>query len=77
MPLVRIEILEGRPAPDKKRLLQAVHDALVEACGIPDDDRTPRLIEHRPENFEKASPQPSAHKKNSHETSVLALTSHF
>ncbi|MEX0832941.1 MAG: tautomerase family protein [Actinomycetota bacterium] len=52
MPLVRIEILEGRPVPEKKRLLQAVHDALVEAFGIPDDDRTQRIFEHDPGNFE-------------------------
>jgi phenylpyruvate tautomerase PptA (4-oxalocrotonate tautomerase family) len=52
MPLVRIEILKGRPAPQKRRLLEAVHAALVEAFGIPGDDRTQRLIEHDPENFE-------------------------
>jgi phenylpyruvate tautomerase PptA (4-oxalocrotonate tautomerase family) len=52
MPLVRIEILKGRPAPEKERLLQAVHDALVEAFGIPDGDRTQRLVEHDRENFE-------------------------
>lgn len=52
MPLVRIEILKGRSAPERKRLLQAVHGALVEAFGIPEDDRTQRLIEHDPENFE-------------------------
>jgi phenylpyruvate tautomerase PptA (4-oxalocrotonate tautomerase family) len=52
MPLVQIEILKGRAAPEKKRLLQAVHNALVEAFGIPDDDRTQRLIEHGRDNFE-------------------------
>ena len=52
MPLVRIEILEGRPAPERKQLLQAVHAALVEAFGIPEDDRTQRLVEHDPESFE-------------------------
>jgi phenylpyruvate tautomerase PptA (4-oxalocrotonate tautomerase family) len=52
MPLVRIEILEGRPASERKRLLEAVHAALVEAFHIPDDDRTQRLIEHDPVNFE-------------------------
>lgn len=52
MPLVRIEVLKGRPPAEKKRLLDAVHDALVEAFGIPEDDRTQRLIEHDPENFE-------------------------
>jgi phenylpyruvate tautomerase PptA (4-oxalocrotonate tautomerase family) len=52
MPLVRIEILKGRAAAEKKRLLQAIHDSLVEAFGIPDDDRTQRLIEHERDNFE-------------------------
>jgi phenylpyruvate tautomerase PptA (4-oxalocrotonate tautomerase family) len=50
MPLVRIEILKGRTAPEKKRLLEAVHAALVEAFGIPDDDRTQRLVEHERDN---------------------------
>ena len=52
MPLVQIEILKGRASPEKKRLLQAVHAALVEAFGIPDDDRTQRLVEHERDNFE-------------------------
>jgi phenylpyruvate tautomerase PptA (4-oxalocrotonate tautomerase family) len=52
MPLVQIEVGKGRSAADMGRLLQAVHDALVEAFGIPDDDRTQRLIEHDPDHFE-------------------------
>jgi phenylpyruvate tautomerase PptA (4-oxalocrotonate tautomerase family) len=52
MPLVQIEILEGRPAPEEERLLDAVHDALIEAFSVPEDDRTQRIIEHDPENFE-------------------------
>lgn len=52
MPLVRIEILKGRRTAERKQLLQAVHAALVEAFDIPEDDRTQRLIEHDPENFE-------------------------
>jgi phenylpyruvate tautomerase PptA (4-oxalocrotonate tautomerase family) len=52
MPLVRIEIVGGRSLAERKRLLDGVHDALVEAFGIPDDDRTQRMIEHDPENFE-------------------------
>jgi phenylpyruvate tautomerase PptA (4-oxalocrotonate tautomerase family) len=52
MPLVRIEIIRGRSLAERKRLLDGVHDALVEAFGIPDDDRTQRMIEHDPENFE-------------------------
>jgi phenylpyruvate tautomerase PptA (4-oxalocrotonate tautomerase family) len=52
MPLVRIEVLKGRNASERKQLLDAVHDALVEAFGVPGNDRTQRLIEHDPENFE-------------------------
>jgi phenylpyruvate tautomerase PptA (4-oxalocrotonate tautomerase family) len=52
MPLVRIEILSGRSSSEKKRLLQAVHRALVEAFAIPEDDRTQRLVEHDRDNFE-------------------------
>ena len=52
MPLVRIEILKGRPAAERKRVLEAVHVSLVEALHIPEDDRHQTLIEHDPENFE-------------------------
>jgi phenylpyruvate tautomerase PptA (4-oxalocrotonate tautomerase family) len=52
MPLVRIDVIEGRSPDETKRLLQAVHEALVEAFEIPDDDRTQRLIEHRPDHFD-------------------------
>jgi phenylpyruvate tautomerase PptA (4-oxalocrotonate tautomerase family) len=52
MPVVRIEIIKGRPVAERKLLLQGVHAALVEAFGIPEDDRTQRIIEHDPENFE-------------------------
>jgi phenylpyruvate tautomerase PptA (4-oxalocrotonate tautomerase family) len=52
MPLVRIEIVEGRTAAEKKSLFDAVHAALVEAFAIPDDDRTQRIVEHGAGNFE-------------------------
>jgi phenylpyruvate tautomerase PptA (4-oxalocrotonate tautomerase family) len=52
MPLVRVEIIRGQSLAERKRLLDGVHDAFVEAFGIPDDDRTQRMIEHDPENFE-------------------------
>jgi phenylpyruvate tautomerase PptA (4-oxalocrotonate tautomerase family) len=52
MPHVRIEIVKGRSLEERRRLFQAVHDALMEAFRIPDDDRTQRIIEHDPENFE-------------------------
>jgi phenylpyruvate tautomerase PptA (4-oxalocrotonate tautomerase family) len=52
VPHVRIEIVKGRSLQERRRLFQAVHDALMEAFRIPDDDRTQRIIEHEPENFE-------------------------
>jgi phenylpyruvate tautomerase PptA (4-oxalocrotonate tautomerase family) len=52
VPHVRIEIVKGRSLEERRRLLQAVHDALMEAFRIPDDDRTQRIVEHEPENFE-------------------------
>jgi phenylpyruvate tautomerase PptA (4-oxalocrotonate tautomerase family) len=52
MPLVRIEIMKGRSLQERRRLFQAVHDALMDAFQIPDDDRTQRIVEHEPDNFE-------------------------
>jgi phenylpyruvate tautomerase PptA (4-oxalocrotonate tautomerase family) len=52
VPHVRIEIMKGRSLEARRRLFQAVHDALMEAFRIPDDDRTQRIVEHEPENFE-------------------------
>jgi phenylpyruvate tautomerase PptA (4-oxalocrotonate tautomerase family) len=52
VPHVRIEIVKGRSLEKRRRLLQAVHDALMEAFRIPYDDRTQRIVEHEPENFE-------------------------
>ena len=52
MPVVRIEVIKGRTASEKRRLFEEVHGALMETFGIPEEDRTHRLIEHDPENFE-------------------------
>ena len=52
MPHVRIEIMKGRSLEERRRLFQAVHDALMDAFRIPDEDRSQRIIEHEPENFE-------------------------
>lgn len=53
MPLVRIEVIEGRTAEEKRALLAAVHAALVEALRVPDWDRTQRLYELPSEDFER------------------------
>ena len=52
MPLVKIDVRKGRSPSEKKALLEAVHAALVEVLKIPDDDRTQRLCEHSPDDFE-------------------------
>ena len=52
MPLIRVEIREGRSRADKARLLDAIHAAAVEALRIPDEDRTQILTEHAAEAFE-------------------------
>jgi phenylpyruvate tautomerase PptA (4-oxalocrotonate tautomerase family) len=52
MPLVRLEVRQGRTAAEKQALLDAAHAALVEALRIPDHDRTQRIVEHAHEDFE-------------------------
>lgn len=55
MPLVEIQVLKGRSAPEKKAIFDAVHNALMDALKIPDDDRLQRLVEHDSEDFEVPS----------------------
>jgi phenylpyruvate tautomerase PptA (4-oxalocrotonate tautomerase family) len=55
MPIVEIQVLKGRSAPEKKAILDAVHNALMDALKIPDDDRLQRIVEHDSENFEVPS----------------------
>jgi phenylpyruvate tautomerase PptA (4-oxalocrotonate tautomerase family) len=43
---------EGRTDEARKALLDAVHDALVEAFEIPEDDRQQRGLEYPAEDFE-------------------------
>ena len=52
MPLVRLEVRQGRSATQKQALLDAAHAALVEALGIPAHDRMQRIVEHAREAFE-------------------------
>jgi phenylpyruvate tautomerase PptA (4-oxalocrotonate tautomerase family) len=52
MPLVRLEVRQGRSATQKQALLDAAHAALVEALRIPDRDRVQRIVEHAREDFE-------------------------
>lgn len=53
MPLVKIEIIKGHGEEYKKVFLQTVHDALVHALSIPDDDRFQRIYELDACDFER------------------------
>ena len=52
MPLVKVSLLKGRSSEEKKALLDAIHAALLDAFKIPENDRTQRIFEFEPENFD-------------------------
>jgi phenylpyruvate tautomerase PptA (4-oxalocrotonate tautomerase family) len=51
MPLVRVEIFEGKSKEYKKALLDGIHNALVTAFKIPINDRKQKLYELSRENL--------------------------
>jgi phenylpyruvate tautomerase PptA (4-oxalocrotonate tautomerase family) len=52
MPMVKIEMRAGKPADYKKAILDGVHQALVSAFNILENDRSPKIYEFPPENME-------------------------
>jgi 4-oxalocrotonate tautomerase len=48
MPLVRIDILEGRTEREVRSISDAVHDAIVATIGIPPEDRFHVIAERSP-----------------------------
>lgn len=52
MPLVRIEIIKGKSPDYKKKMLNCVHNGLIDALGIEDWDRFQRIVEIDPLDFE-------------------------
>ncbi|MGH6654465.1 MAG: tautomerase family protein [Actinocrinis sp.] len=48
MPLVRIDLPEGRTPQQRAAIGQAVHDALVTALNVPAEDRFQVITEHAP-----------------------------
>ncbi len=52
MPVVRVDMIEGRPLQYKKAILDGIHQALCDSLLIPDDDRFQRIIEIPREDFE-------------------------
>ena len=55
MPVVRIEIYKGFHAGHKRKILDGVHQALVESFKIPDSDRNQLIYEFDDDNFERSS----------------------
>lgn len=53
MPLVKVEIYQGKSKEYKKAILDGIHKALVNSFKIPDDDRNQRLYELDEDNFER------------------------
>lgn len=52
MPLVTVTMLKGKPKEFRKSILNIVHASLVTAFKIPDHDRSQRIIEIDPDNYE-------------------------
>lgn len=51
MPLVRIDVIEGRNEDDIRALLDAAHRAVVTAFEVPESDRYQVIQEHKPSHF--------------------------
>ena len=51
MPLVRIALLKGKPASYRRKVGDAVHQALVETIDVPAKDRFQLITEHDAEDF--------------------------
>lgn len=51
MPLVRIDMLEGRPSSYRQAVGDAVQRALVETMNVSEDDRFQLITEHSATNF--------------------------
>ena len=52
MPLVTVTMLKGKSKEFRKSILNVVHSSLVTAFKIPDHDRSQRIIEIDPDNYE-------------------------
>jgi phenylpyruvate tautomerase PptA (4-oxalocrotonate tautomerase family) len=55
MPIVEVELERGWSGSEKKAILDAVHDSLVDAFKILDDDRVQKVVEYETENFDVPS----------------------
>jgi phenylpyruvate tautomerase PptA (4-oxalocrotonate tautomerase family) len=51
MPLVRISLLKGKPAPYRRAISEGIHQALIAAFGIPPDDFFQLIHQHERDEF--------------------------
>jgi phenylpyruvate tautomerase PptA (4-oxalocrotonate tautomerase family) len=51
MPLVRISLRNGKPAPYRKAIAEGVYTALRETFNVPDEDRFITISEHADDGF--------------------------
>ena len=51
MPLVRVDLLEGKPSEYRIQIGQIVYRTLVDVLNVPKDDRFQVIGEHEAENF--------------------------
>lgn len=51
MPLVRIDLAQGKPAQYRGAIGEVIYDAMLETLGVPKDDRFQVISEHQAENF--------------------------
>jgi 4-oxalocrotonate tautomerase len=51
VPLVRIDMLEGRSAQEKAKIADCTHRAMVETLGVPERDRFQIVTEHARDAF--------------------------
>ncbi len=51
MPLVRISLLKGKSREHIRAISAGVHQALIDAYGIPPDDRFQLIHQHEPDEF--------------------------
>ena len=52
MPLVKVEMLEGKSKEFRKTVLDCIHDGLMDSLGIENWDRFQRIAEYEKDNFE-------------------------
>lgn len=51
MPFVRTDVRQGTAASTKKAIAMGIHQALVDAIGMPDDELFSRVTEYDPQDF--------------------------